>query len=327
MKAIFLATASCWPTARPPLHPRRGPLAGHVERPLAGADAHRGEGKAAGVQGREGDLEPLAQPADDVFRRHEHVVEAGDAVFQPAQAEELVAPLDRDALGVALHHERGDALVGHPRHHDDQRGDRAVGGPELDAIELVATLDRLGHGAEARRVGADIWLGEQERGDLTAGQPGQVLLLLLVGAEDLEWLRHADRLVRREERADRGVDRSGERERLAVVQIGQTEPTVLLVDLHAERAEPGQPLEDLVRDARLALDPSTVHIGPHVRVELGQELLGVGPLFGSRPGIDQVQPEAPEKELLAEARLAPLRLARGLGDLPGLLFRNGRGHG
>ncbi len=48
---------------------------------------------------------------------------------------------------VALDDERGDAAapplgLGHPRHHHEQRGDRAVGGPQLDAVELVAALDR-----------------------------------------------------------------------------------------------------------------------------------------------------------------------------------------
>ena len=45
-------------------------------------------------------------------------------------------------------------------------------------------------------------LGEREGGDRAFRAARQVLLLLLRGAEELERLRHADRLVRGQERAD-----------------------------------------------------------------------------------------------------------------------------
>ena len=146
---------------------------------------------------------------------------------------------------VGLDDERGDAAavplgLRHLRHHHEQRGDRAVGGPQLHAVEPVAAVDRRRRGGQPGRVGADVGLGQQERGDLTGGQPGQELLLLLVGAEELQRLRYADRLVRRQQRAERRVDRADQRQRLAVVQVGQAEAAVLLVDLHAERAELGE---------------------------------------------------------------------------------------
>ena len=66
----------------------------------------------------------------------------------------------------------------------------------------------LGGRREARRVGADVRLGEREGRDRTGRAARQVLLLLLGGAEELQRLRHADRLVRREQRADVAVVRS-----------------------------------------------------------------------------------------------------------------------
>src|SRR5204863_9801981 len=158
------------------------------------ADAHGGQREAAGVQRGERDLEALALAADDVIGGYEHVVESGEAVLQPAQAQETIALLDGDAGRVALDDERGDPAAVAPglrylRHDDEQRGERAVGGPQLDAVEPVPALDRYRRRGQPGRVGADVGLGEQEGGYLTAGQPGQVLLLLLLGAEHLERLR------------------------------------------------------------------------------------------------------------------------------------------
>ena len=60
---------------------------------------------------------------------------------------------------------------------------------------------------QPRRVGADVGLGEQERADVGARHLGQPLLLLLVGAEQHQRLRQADRLVGRQQRRQRGCAR------------------------------------------------------------------------------------------------------------------------
>ena len=56
-------------------------------------------------------LRPWPSPPITFSAGHEDVVEPGHAVLQAAQAQERVAPLDRDALRVALDHERGDAAA------------------------------------------------------------------------------------------------------------------------------------------------------------------------------------------------------------------------
>ena len=56
--------------------------------------------------------------------------------------------------------------------------------------------------AEPGRVGADVGLGEQERRHRARRAAGQEPLLLVVGAERLDRLRDADRLVRGQQRAD-----------------------------------------------------------------------------------------------------------------------------
>jgi len=59
-----------------------------------------------------------------------------------------------------------------------------------------AIVPLVHHSFERRGVGADVGLGERERRHRAFGEPGEVLLLLLVGTEHLERLRHPDRLVR-----------------------------------------------------------------------------------------------------------------------------------
>jgi hypothetical protein len=105
------------------------------------------------------------------------------------------------------------------------------------------------------------------------------------------------------------------------VQVRQAEAAVLLVDLHAERAEVGQPAQHLVGNVRVALDGQAVDPG-HELAQLGEEHLGPGRLggVGLGAGVDQVETEPAEEQFLAEARLAPLGLPSRLGDLARLLL-------
>src|SRR5262249_541604 len=81
-----------------PLDPRGRPLPGDLRRPLAGRRATGGQREPAGVERGEGDLQPGALPADEVGRRNPHVVEARDAVLDPAQTHEGAAVLHRHPL-------------------------------------------------------------------------------------------------------------------------------------------------------------------------------------------------------------------------------------
>ena len=169
------------------------------------------------------------------------------------------------------------------------------------------------------RVGADVGLGQQERGDRAGGAAGQEPLLLLLGAEHLHRLRDADRLVGRQQRAEARVHRADQHQRPAVVGHGEPETAVLARDLHAERADLGRACDVLVGDPGLALDPLTVERLAD-RAQLGQERLAARDVLGGAPRVrvDQREVEAAEVELLGEARLAPPGLAGRLGDLAGL---------
>ncbi len=273
---------------------------------------------------------PWPSSADAVGGGDADLVEAGDAVLDAAQAHEGVAVLDGDARRVRLHDEGGDAALvalalRHAGHDDQQVGDDAVGGPQLDAVEDVVVP--LGHrgGGEAGGVGADVGLGEQEGADVGAGAARQETLPLLLRAELLQGLRHADRLVRREQHADRRAGGAGQRERLVVVHLGETETAVLGVDLHAEGAELLEPVDDLVGDARLALDAGGVDLRLAEVAELGEELLAALGRFvvRERVGVDEVEPEAAEEQFLGEAGLAPVLFPGGLRHLTGLPLGDG----
>ena len=93
-----------------------------------------------------------------------------------------------------------------------------------------------------------------------------------------------------------------------------------MLDLHAERPEVLQAADDLVGNLRVAFDFSGVDLRFAELAQLVEE--GLPSLDGlGRPagvGMDQVQPQPAEKQLLAETGLAPLRLPRLLGGFPGL---------
>src|SRR4051812_34544400 len=316
-----------------PLHALVAPLARDLRRPLADADADRRQRQAAGVQRGQGDLQAVALAPDQVLGRDEDVLEDRDRVLDAAQAHEGVAVLDGDAVGVVVEHEGADAppvalALGDLGHDDDDVGDRAVGRPQLAAVELVAALDGLGGGAQARRVRADVGLGEQEGRDVVLGHQGQPLLLLLLGAEAHQWLRDADRLVRAEQRRQRARPRAGQRQRLVVVDLRQAEAAVLLGDLHAERAELLEAVDDLFGDLRVALDLQRVDVLDEERAQALEEGLALLDRGGVELGlrVDEVELEVAEEQLLAEARELPVALARVLGDLPGFLLADVGGY-
>ncbi len=101
-------------------------------------------------------------------------------------------------------------------------------------------------------------------------------------------------------------------------------------DLHAEGAEFLQAPDDLVGNLRVALDHSGIDLRLAEIAQPGQERLATIHRLRRAAGVrmDQVQPQSAEEQFLAEAGLAPLRLPRLFGDLPGLLLADlfGNGH-
>ena len=79
-------------------------------------------------------------------------------------------------------------------------------------------------------------------------------MLLLVGAEKLQRLRHADGLMGAEQGTDRRVGGVGALKTAVVVDLAEAKASVLLGDVHAERTEVGQPFDHAGGNPGLALD-------------------------------------------------------------------------
>jgi hypothetical protein len=143
------------------------------------------------------------------------------------------------------------------------------------------------------------------------GHQRQPLALLLLRAEQHQRLGDADRLVGREQGGERRVPDAGERQCAVVIDLREPEPAVLLGHLHAQRAERLEPVEDAVGDLGVALDLQRVDLRLQERAQPREERLALLDRGRVEPRLrrDQVEPEAAEEQLLAEAGKLPLSLA------------------
>src|SRR5215469_16119497 len=330
MNAIFLETASCSPTGRPHCtrsldhsleifsasFPAAAQLAGSDSRPVFSVVRaifspwpSLPMRLVAGTTTSWNRVSPFSRPRRPMnsFRR--------STVIPGALPLALFFPPPRFAPAPTL---------GNPGHHHQQIGDDPVGGPELDPVQhiLRPVFRRHRRGVQPGRVGPDVGLGEQERADLTARTPRQVTLLLVIGAEQRQRLRHADRLVRGQQRRDGRRDRPGDDQRPVVVEVGQAQTAVLRRDFHAERPRRGQSLDHLIGDPGIPLDDGAVDRSLTELPQPGAELLAAagGFLAGTGMRIDQAQLEVAQVQLLAEAGLLPVGLPGFLCYLARLLL-------
>ncbi|CAM2887381.1 hypothetical protein SAXI111661_06565 [Saccharomonospora xinjiangensis] len=171
-------------------------------------------------------------------------------------------------------------------------------------------------------VGPDVRLGEQEGRHRPRRTPRQVGVLLRGRSGQLERFWNADGLMGRQQHRERGMHRPDEHQRPVVRELAETETSVPLRDLDSEAAEFGQALHVGVRYAALTFD----HRGIERRAVLPQprqERLATCLLQRARGrfGVDEIEAEMSEVQLLRERRLLPA-LPRLLGESPGLLLRH-----
>ena len=230
-----------------PLHALVRPLLRDVGHAPADGRAARGDGQPSGVERDQRELETLPLAPQHVLVRNVEVLEADQRVADAAQPHELAAMDDLESRRVRLHDERRDLLFllalddlgRRARHHHDELGLRAVGAPQLLAVDHppLAVGRAGGGGLHLRGIGADAGLGQRERGDRPFSQAREILLLLLVCAEQLQRLRHADGLMRGEPRHGRAAPRRHQSDGAVVIRGAESEAAVLLGDLHAPGAE------------------------------------------------------------------------------------------
>ena len=229
-----------------------------LDQPLHRADrADRHQQPLPGEVGHD-QFEALVLLAEQVLLWHLDVGEGQLAGVGGVPAELLELLRDLIARHLALEDQERDAVVAALLRRlagaDEEVGANAVGDEGLGAVDDVAAVDALGEGGDAGDVGAGAGLGDPERADLLAGDPGdQPTLFLLLGAE-VEDRRHRDRGVGVEAGRD-AAGATGPCELLdpdRVVQVGAALAAVLLGELEPEEAELGATPVELAREpARL----------------------------------------------------------------------------
>ena len=137
-------------------------------------------------------------------------------------------------------------------HDDDDAGLYAIGAPEFLAVEDDSACRPRGLGVRLhlRGVGADLRLGEREGGDFAAGDARQETALLLLCAEEDERLRHADGLMRGEERGEVAAIAAEQHAGAAVIGLREAEAAVFGRDLDAEGAELREAGDDFIAGFR-----------------------------------------------------------------------------
>ncbi len=170
--------------------PAEGPLAHHVEGPVAHADRAHGVVDAAAAEAGLGDGERLALAAEQRVERHPHVlvVDEGVAALLLGLAAEAEVAHDLHAGRVGRDQEHRHALVGAHvgvghHHHDEEAGRLGVRREELPAVDHPLVAVAHGPRGEQGGVGAGLGLGHRVAGeDLAVEQRLEVARLLLVGA-------------------------------------------------------------------------------------------------------------------------------------------------
>ena len=324
IRPIFCAMASCFPIGWPHCTRSAAQRRTISSARLAPATAEAGSVSRPVLRVISASLRPLPSPQRTFSTGTSHVGEADDAVLDRLEPHEVEPLHDFDAGPVGLDDEGRDLLGPGPRHHDHQLGHRAVGAPELLAVQDVVRAVRGQHraGGHRRGITPDVRLGEREGADGALGEAREVALLLLGGAEDLERLGHADRLRRREQRGQVAVDAGDHADRVGVAGLAQAEPAVLLGNLDAEGAELPEPLDHVGGNLALPVDPIAVDPLDEESLQPLHERPGalhVGGIHGGE-GVDELESERALEQLPDEAGCLPLLLAGALGDLARFLL-------
>ncbi len=146
-------------------------------------------------------------------------------------------------------------------------GPGGKGAPRLDAVDHPAPRHRRGRRDDVRHVGAVVGLGHGHGGqDLGRRQPGQPLLLLLLGAAVHQGtgqdLGPGDERAADAQRPPAEL-LGGDDHAHVVALAARGEAAVLLGHRQAEPAELGQPLDDLLGDVGVR-PVHVLGVGPHL---------------------------------------------------------------
>src|SRR4029079_9193761 len=229
-----------------------------IEQALRDPDGMRRQTEAAHIERAERDLEALAVRADEVRRRHAHVVEVELRGRRSVQSHLLVVRTDLETLRVTLDHERGDALAAlreiDVREDHEHVGDRSVRDERLRAIDDVRIAVALRDGPQAARIASSAGFREAVCTDLLAGEDvGEVALPYGIGPADLDG-RAAQSGGRSDDVPERGIHAAGLLDGHAIAELAEALPAPLLVVTDAKEARLAHPRDERARARNLLLD-------------------------------------------------------------------------
>ena len=154
-------------------------------------------------------------------------------------------------------------------------------------------------------------LGQREGGDRAGGAARQVLLLLLLRAEELERLRDADRLVRGEQRGDVAVVAADHLHDSVMYSLTVKPRPPYSFGIFIPKAPSlPQAFDDLLGVLAGLVDRDGIDLLPEESPELVVERPELGPLLRDRrEGMDEVEEEVAEEQLAEKRSSRPFLLA------------------
>ena len=119
--------------------------------------------------------------------------------------------------------------------------------------------DADGIGFHFGNVATHLTFCQREPGNFSPRQSGQVLGLLLFGAEQPERLRHTDRLGRGQQDGQRGIDTPAQSRQPLIFRLSEFLPPESFGNLDAERPELRQRLQERLRQFLFPIHPFRIH--------------------------------------------------------------------
>ena len=168
-------------------------------------------------------------------------------------------------------------------HDDDDAGFRSVRAPEFFPVQHEFPPVRRGFGASLHcgRIGADTGFREGEGGDFARRDARKEFAFLFLGAEQDQRLRHADGLMRGEQRREIAAIAAQQHGRATVIGLRQAEPTVSRGHLDPKRTHRRQIADHRGRNLARAINLVRIDPCAEKRFQLFEESVALIAVLGA----------------------------------------------
>src|SRR5947208_7948540 len=152
-----------------------------------------------------------------------------------------------------------------------------------------------------------------ERRDFSASNAREILLFLLLCAEQEERLGDSDRLMRRNKRRHVSVPTPKQNCGPSVIALGQTESAIFLWHLDSKRADFRKSLEIFWRNFTRTIDLVRIDVVTQISFQLLQKFFASAAIFRALPSIrvNPIEIVATNKKVAGETAAVLERIARG----------------